>query len=74
MSDTFNMQPVSSSMISAIGYSKEHQILRVQFKNQSVYEYSGVSRETYQALMNAGSVGKYFSANIKTAYEYYRVR
>jgi hypothetical protein len=74
MSDTFNMQSVSSSMISQIGYNQKLQILRVQFKNQSVYEYSDVSHETYQALMSAESVGKYFTENIKFNYEYYRVR
>lgn len=67
------MQPVRSSMISAIGYSIDRQILRVEFKNKAIYEYSDVPHETYLSLMSSGSAGKYFHANIKNSYQAFRV-
>lgn len=69
----FQMKPVKSSQISEIGYNPAYSILRVQFKNKSIYEYNDVPNEIYEALENAVSVGKFFSANIKGVYAFHRV-
>ena len=69
----FQMKPVVSSQISEIGYSPAYSILRVQFKNHSVYEYQDVPKEIYEALEMAASVGKFFNANIKAKYAFHRV-
>jgi len=69
----FQMTPVNSSQISEIGYSPALRLLRVQFKNKSIYEYNDVPNEIYEALENAVSVGKFFSANIKGVYAFHRV-
>jgi hypothetical protein len=62
--------PVSSSNIGAIGYEAETQILEIEFINGRVYQYSGVSIDEYEAMMNADSKGKYFNANIKNRYPF----
>ena len=69
----FQMKPVVSSQISEIGYSPAYSILRVQFKNGSVYEYQDVPKEIYEALEMAASIGKFFSASIRSKYAFHRV-
>lgn len=60
--------PVSSSNVSSIGYDADVQILEVEFRNGSVYQYSGVPPSEHEALMSSDSKGKYLHANIKTRY------
>ncbi len=53
------MIPVDSSLIKAIGYDENSQTLRVHFKaSNSVYEYSGASKEVFDKIMGAESKGK----------------
>lgn len=64
-----NMQRVSSSTIHAIGYDFGARDLDVQFKSKGepgpVYRYRDVPRASYDALMGAESIGKFFAAHIK---------
>lgn len=64
-----DMQTVKSSQIHAIGYDGASQTLAIQFHsgvaNGVQYEYTPVSRATYDGLMGAGSIGKYFGEHIK---------
>lgn len=60
-----NMIPVSSSNLQAVGYDPTTQILRVAFKNGSLYEYSGVPASVHAGLMAAGSHGSYLDTYIK---------
>lgn len=62
------MLPVASKMATAIGYNESEQRLQVEFKNGSVYQYSDVDGETWQALQNAESTGKFFNQEIKGTY------
>lgn len=59
------MQPVSSSNLAAVGYDEESSTLRVEFLNGTSYEYYNVPKEVFEDLLNAGSKGQYFNANIK---------
>lgn len=54
------MTPVTtSSLIKAIGYDEASQTLRVHYKtSDTIYEYSDVTRETYEAVLKADSMGK----------------
>lgn len=61
---------VSSSNINSIGYEAETQTLEIEFMRGSVYQYSDVPVEEYEAIMNADSKGKYFNANIKNHYHF----
>jgi hypothetical protein len=59
---------VTSTNIGAIGYDEDSQTLEVEFNSGAVYQYSGVPRSEFEALMNSGSKGKYLNGNIKDRY------
>ena len=59
---------VSSSNIRSIGYDPDSMTLEVEFNTGGVYQYPGVPQFEYDALMNAGSKGTYFNANIKSRF------
>ncbi|PSR51883.1 KTSC domain-containing protein [Adhaeribacter arboris] len=65
---------VSSSNLYTVGYNDGISILEIQFRNGSIYQYFNVPLSVYQALMNAGSHGQYFSYFIKDRYRYRRIR
>lgn len=58
------MQPVTSSNIESIGH--EGDTLAVQFKNGALWNYPGVTADTFDAMQKADSVGKFFNAHIKS--------
>jgi hypothetical protein len=58
-----NLTPVSSSTIAAIGHDNDK--MQVEFKSGNIYEYSGISKNLYDSIINAESVGKRF-ASLKT--------
>jgi len=60
--------PVSSSNLRSIGYDPETATLEVEFNTGSVHQYHGVPQEVFDSLMQAGSHGVYFNANIKNSY------
>jgi hypothetical protein len=59
--------PVESSNLESVGYDPKNAILEIEFKSGGVYEYSGVSQDVYDDLMNAESKGKYFNHHIKNS-------
>jgi KTSC domain len=65
---------VASSNIRSIGYEDSSLTLEVEFKSGSLYQYIGVPRNEYEALMNAASVGRYLNAKIKGRYRYVQIR
>lgn len=64
---------VESSNIQSIGYDSKGQTLEVEFLNGSLYQYFNVPQSSYNELINADSLGKYFIANIKGHYRYSKV-
>lgn len=65
-------QPVESSNIKAVGYDPATKVLEIEFlprqesnKETNVVRYNTVPQETYDALINAESVGRYFHNEIK---------
>jgi len=65
--DTFDMTPVASSQIAAVGYGAKSRELRVEFNNGALYAYSGVPENVYQNLAHAASPGSYFHSAVKNA-------
>lgn len=67
------LQDVDSSQIHSIGYDPETQTLAIRFtrgfrENRgpgSLYHYSNVTQEDYDAFLAAESKGKHFGQNIK---------
>jgi hypothetical protein len=54
-----NLIKVDSSMIYAVGYDEEAQILEVVFKRTGVYRYRNVPKDVYEGLMDSDSKGSY---------------
>lgn len=68
-----NLEPVTSRLLTGIGYDAATQTLRAQFANGSAHDYSGVSQADYDALRTADSVGSFFLKNIKPNFPSSRV-
>ena len=61
-------QPVESSAIAKVGYSKRRHILEIEFVNGAVYRYLDVPAMVYRALMAAESKARFYDSNIKRHY------
>lgn len=62
------MLPVHSTMANSIGYDPDRQLLQIEFKNGSVYEYEGVDEETWEDLLSTNSPGRFYNSEIKGNY------
>ncbi len=60
--------PVDSSNIRSIGYDEVRQILEIEFKTGSIYQYYAVPFAVYTNLMSSSSHGQYFAKAVKNAY------
>ncbi|MES2488519.1 MAG: KTSC domain-containing protein [Pseudomonadota bacterium] len=60
---------VTSSNIKSVGYDAASETLEIEFGNGSVHQYEGVPQDEYEKLMASESVGKYFSASIRSKYK-----
>jgi hypothetical protein len=63
------MKPVTSSNIQGVGYDMEIKVLQIQFKTGGAYRYKDVPLDTFDALLHADSVGKYYFARVQKHYE-----
>ena len=64
------MIEVVSSNVNAVGYDKKTKEMFVEFKGINVYTYYDVPEETFNALVDAPSVGKYLNVHIKGTFKY----
>jgi hypothetical protein len=60
---------VKSSNVEAIDYSKADDVLKIWFKNGSLYKYVNVEIATYIAMIKSDSIGKYYNNFIKGKYK-----
>jgi hypothetical protein len=51
-------EPVSSSVIAAIGYDEEREVLEVEFTSGTVYRYLRVSLDLFQAPRASSSTSR----------------
>lgn len=65
---------VSSSNLRSVGYDSTTETLEIEFHSGGIYQYFGVSSSIHDALMNAPSLGGYFTANIKNSYRWQKMR
>lgn len=68
-----NRTDVVSSNLKSVKYNEGSEVLEIEFRHGGVYQYFGVPTEVHRALMDAGSHGKYFAAEIKGRYEFKKV-
>jgi lysyl-tRNA synthetase class 2 len=66
-------EPVSSSMIAAVGYDEDREVLEVEFSSGTVYRYLRVSLAVFEAFLAARSKGRFFNERIKDAYPWEQV-
>ncbi len=59
---------VKSSMIEAVGYDKDKQVMEIVFKDGEVYLFKNVPFSEYVGLMRAESKGRYMHTNIIGSY------
>lgn len=66
--------PVASSNLKSVGYDSSNQILEIEFKDNSVYQYFAVPESVFQNLMTAGSKGTYLHSHVKGRFRYTKLR
>jgi hypothetical protein len=67
-------QPVESSAIAKIGYSKRRHILEIEFVNGAIYRYLNVNPAVYRDLMSAESKARFYHVSVKGHYRSIRIR
>jgi hypothetical protein len=66
-------EPVSSSLVSSVGYDPDERLLEVELTDGKVYQYTDVPEATYTGLMEADSHGRYFNNHVR-GLNYRRIR
>ena len=61
-------EPVQSSAIAKVGYSKRRHILEIEFVNGAVYRYFDIPLSVYRELMSAESKARFYDSNIRKHY------
>ena len=62
-----------SSNITRFRYDQNNQVLFVEFKNGSVYQYFDVPEQVFEQMTSAPSRGKFLAQVVKGTYRYARV-
>lgn len=62
-----------SSTINRFGYDDASQVLAVEFKSGSTYQYFDVPSNVFEQMKSASSKGQFLAQNIKGAYRYARL-
>lgn len=71
--ESMDRQRVISSELDSVGYDDANNVLEVEFRTGGVYQYFGVPRELYVALVTASSKGRFFNSEIKPDYPCVRI-
>ncbi len=61
-----------SSNIAQFAYDNANQILKVEFKNGSVYDYFDVPEHIFEGMKGAASKGQFLAQQVKGSYRYAR--
>lgn len=64
---------VKSKQIESIGYSRQTEVLEVEFKNGGIYQYFNVPHAVYSKLRVAPSPGSFLHYAVKGRYKYQKV-
>ena len=67
-------QPVQSSAIAKVGYSKRRHMLEIEFVNGAVYRYLEVPVTVYRDLMSAASKAQFYDFHVKGHYRSVSIR
>jgi hypothetical protein len=73
MSRSVQRIPVNSSSLASVGFSPEHNVLQVEFRNGLVYEYFGVPQGFHEQLLAADSKGAFFHRFVRSRFPFRRL-
>lgn len=65
-----NVTAVESATLSTIAYDEGEAGLRLEFRNQAIYQYFGVPATVHEELLWAPSKGSYFNRVIRGRFPY----
>jgi hypothetical protein len=65
-----NKAMVESTTLSSLAYDQAREILELEFRSGSIYQYVGVPAAVYEALLKAPSKGSYFNGAIRGRFPY----
>ena len=57
-----------SSVLGGMAYDPHQAILRLEFRDRTVYQYFQVPRQTYRDLLQADSQGAYFNRHVRRVF------
>lgn len=66
-------EPVSSTIVTSIGYDERSALLEVEFASGAIYRYFDVPERVYRDLIAAASVGKAMTSEIIGKFQYSRI-
>lgn len=67
-------EPVQSTALAAVGYSKRLHALEIEFRNGAIYRYLNVDPAIYHELMMAPSKARYYDEKVRRKYRSLHVR
>jgi hypothetical protein len=67
-------EPVQSSAIAKVGYSKRRHILEIEFVNGAIYRYFDIPLSVHRALMSAESKARFYDSSIRKHYRSVLIR
>jgi hypothetical protein len=65
--------PMPSSVVAAMKYNAERELLRIIYVSGDVYDYKQVLENVYKEMKASGSKGNYLNHFIKGVYEFERI-
>ena len=67
-------EPVQSTALASVGYSRRLHALEIEFRNGAIYRYLDVAPSLYRAFMNAPSKTRFYHKSIRSKYRSLHVR
>ena len=67
-------EPVQSSAIAQVGYSKRRHILEIEFVNGAIYRYFDIPVSVHRDLMSAESKARFYDSNVRRHYRSVLIR
>src|SRR3954468_18400405 len=67
-------EPVQSSAVAKVGYSKRRHILEIEFVNGAIYRYFDIPLSVHRDLMSAESKARFYDSNIRKHYRSVLIR
>lgn len=67
-------QPVSSSAVVSVGYSRWRRVLEIEYQGGRLYQYRRVPQPVYTMLLDSDSIGRFVNAHVKGRFAYKQLK